>query len=119
MKLLANCDGYFDYLEVPDKKIYQIHELKDCKLPPLCILYEHQLFINAGNNISITNPYWLYYSYYGDDIIRGDKRTSISSNTCYIYYYPLTGQINIVVGNTIERYRRGYSLNEGGSSPIK
>ena len=54
MKLLNSHNGVFSTIETPDLKLYTIKELKNCTIPPMFILYQHQLFIFSSiyNNIA-------------------------------------------------------------------
>lgn len=62
MKVLSiNDTGAYQAVEIPDVKIYKISELVNCTIPPMFVLFNHQLFHFYESN-SINN----YITYYGE-----------------------------------------------------
>lgn len=50
MKILSiNNAGTYQAIELPDVKIYKISELANCTIPPMFILFNHELFTYYGN----------------------------------------------------------------------
>lgn len=64
MKVLSiNDTGAYQAIEIPDVKIYKISELINCTIPPMFVLFNHELFYF----FKISNDEYPYAIYYGHD----------------------------------------------------
>lgn len=95
MKLLNSRDGLFSTIETPDLKLYTIKELKNCTIPPLFILYQHQLFVFSYINQGIGYYKGLTYqaSFYtdtGGDGPKKETKLQITSPTATYVAYDFT-----------------------------
>ena len=112
MKLLnINGNGVFGTIEAPDLKLYTIKELKNCTVPPLCVLYQHQLFVlySLQNNIA-------YYTGILRLISRYREVQGSTDNFYFIYNFKTH---KITNHYTLEDKRLGNSptaVNTGGGS---
>lgn len=56
MKILSiNNAGTYQAIELPDVKIYKISELANCTIPPMFILFNHELFTFSKPYYDINN----------------------------------------------------------------
>lgn len=114
MKLLVNQSGNsrneFSYLELPSLKIYSMKELRNCSMPPLFILYEHQLFQLLGayrdSNESLIGEYSSYIP------IRNYSYSIRSDNVNSTLKYNFTTNKVIDTYHILESLRRQY-LEQG------
>lgn len=98
MKVLSiDNTGTYQAIELPDVKIYKISELANCTIPPMFVLYNHELFtLFKPDGININN----YTTYYG------------SGEGALIYDF--TNHELIGCTNSIEQMRQKF--HEGTSS---
>lgn len=56
MKVLSiNNTGTYQAIELPDVKIYKISELANCTIPPMFVLFNHELFTFKKSEITLNN----------------------------------------------------------------
>lgn len=62
MKVLSiNDTGTYQAIEIPDIKIYKISELVNCTIPPMFVLFNHELFTFDHSSYINDNDGALYY----------------------------------------------------------
>lgn len=101
MKVLSiNDTGTYQAIEIPDIKIYKISELTNCTIPPMFILFNHELFTLYESD-SINN----YITYYG---------------RLGTLIYDFTNHKLISCTNSIEQIRQKYyeGQNSGAGSGV-
>lgn len=71
MKVLSiNDTGTYQAIELPDVKIYKISELANCTIPPMFVLFNHELFIFGEFPYSNEEINWaIYYAYDDGELI--------------------------------------------------
>lgn len=103
MKILSINDvGIYQAIEIPDVKIYKISELVNCTIPPMFVLFNHELFTLYGSSYENINNeqinYSIYYGYSHEGILT----------------YDFTNHKLISCTNSIEQMRQKF--HEGTSS---
>ena len=103
MKNLVKISNNFGFIDLPDSKVYTINELKNCVIPPIYILYEHQIY--SFDEVDNSNV-WVYRNVLGESSFSGstEKKEKTGSNSLifYLEYNPYTQ--TIVDVTTIENY---------------
>lgn len=112
MKNLVKISNNFGFIDLPDNKVYTINELKNCVIPPIYILYEHQIY----SFDKVTDSYiWRYKSVLGESSFSAstEKKVGISP-AFYLTYDPYTQ--TIVNAITIEDYLNNQNNNSGNDN---
>lgn len=104
MKVLSiDNTGTYQAIELPDVKIYKISELANCTIPPMFVLYNHELFTFYNSHYEdINNKQVNYATYYGSYYSMG------------ALIYDFTNHKLIGCTNSIEQMRQKF--HEGTSS---
>ena len=102
MKNLVKISNNFCFIDFPDSKVYTINELKNCVIPPIYILYEHQIYhFEAVDNSNM----WVYKTVLSSASTEKKEQSGSSSLIFHLKYDPYTQ--TIVSAETIENYLNG------------
>lgn len=100
MKVLENNNGLFGLIETPDIRVHKIHELENCTIPPLYILYENQIYVFEFTY----NNTWKYKNVYNYIPLHNVKA---SDNYPYLSYNPLNK--TVTTNGTIASYEKTFN----------
>jgi len=102
LKILSiNNAGTYQAIELPDVKIYKISELANCTIPPMFILFNHELFTFSKSYYENINNQSINVGFYD-----GQKDGEL--------LYDFTNHKLISCTGSIEQYRQKF--HEGTSS---
>ena len=106
MKVLENNNGLFGLIETPDIRVHKIHELEDCTIPPLYILYENQIYVFEFTY----NNTWQYKTVY--NYIPSNAAKEAIDNYPYLIYNTLNK--TVTTNGTIASYEKTFNRFTNG-----